>query len=170
VRAFGGLCRRLRARELPNGSRGAFVGTQGAENVQTSSFLRLAYLQGCCGGIFLASARVCARRAGFWRFVSAFSRARASQRQPRCVCGLSCRRIRTIKIICAFGVFVSLLGWPFLGCSACLCAACGLLAVCVGICARASFPTAAEVRLWALREPQMCKPVHFCDWGIYKAA
>jgi hypothetical protein len=41
VRAFHSLCRHLRARELPNGSRGAFVGTRRAAHVQTSSFVRL---------------------------------------------------------------------------------------------------------------------------------
>ena len=115
VRAFGGLCRHLRTRELPDGSRGAFVGTQGAANVQTSSFLRLGYLQGCLSGVFLASARVCGWRAGFWRLVSAFAHARASQRQPRCVCGHSGSSICTNKIICAFGVFVRLLWLAFLG-------------------------------------------------------
>ena len=47
VQALGGLCRHLRARELPNGGRGAFEGTQGAAYVQTRSFVRVGCLQGC---------------------------------------------------------------------------------------------------------------------------
>ena len=47
VRVFGDMRRRLRARELPNGGRGAFVGTQGAAHVQTSSFVRLWCMQDC---------------------------------------------------------------------------------------------------------------------------
>ena len=49
----------------------------------------------------------------------------------------------------------------------------GMRAFC-GLCrhlrARASFATAAEVRLWALREQHMCKLVHLCVCGVCKTA
>ena len=102
--------------------------------------------------------------------MSAFAHARASRRQPRCVCGHSGSRKCANQFIFAIGVFTRLLEWRFLGLGAGLWVACGLLAACVGICARASFPAAAEVRLWALREQHMYKQDNLCVWGVCKAA
>jgi hypothetical protein len=123
--------------------------------------------------VFLGCDVVFARRAGFfcaYGECSVSARARAPHDRLNTFVGTLGKTRKQNECIGALRAFARLLGWPFLGCSECLCAACGLLAVCVGICARASFPTAAEVRLWALREQHMCKQDHWCVWGVCKAA
>ena len=72
-------------------------------------------------------------------------------------------------LLCVWELYEAL-GCCFFGCGVCLCAACRRLAVYVGTCARASFPTAAEVRLWTLKQQHMCKQDHWCVWGVCKAA